>query len=245
MVRIFTKEENRTPDGFTVTGNDYNHVKNVLRMREGDVLQALTEDERVFNCEIVSLSDGALKLRICSEEEAGTELKAELWLFQGLPKGDKFETVLQKAVELGAHAVVPVLMKRCVAKVDPKKAGAKLKRYAAIAEAAAKQSKRSIIPQAGPFMTMKEAVEFCRDFDRVFVPYENAVNMKETKALFAGVRAGERVAVFIGPEGGFEEEEVRAVEAIGGHAVTLGKRILRTETAGMTVLSVLMFGLEE
>ena len=244
MVRLFAKEENRTEDGFTITGSDFNHVKNVLRMHAGDAVQVSAEDGRVYNCRIAAFRDGAMQLQILSEEAAGTELKAEIWLFQGLPKGDKFETVLQKAVELGAHAVVPVLMKRCVAKPDPKKEEARLKRYAAIAEAAAKQSKRSFIPQAGPYMTMREAVEFCRDFDRVFIPYENADNMAETKKRLQEVREGERIAVFIGPEGGFEDEEVRAVEAIGGHAITLGRRILRTETAGMTVLSVLMFNLE-
>ncbi|MBQ9910257.1 MAG: 16S rRNA (uracil(1498)-N(3))-methyltransferase [Lachnospiraceae bacterium] len=244
MVRLFAKEENRTKGRFVIEGSDYNHVRNVLRMRQGDAIQVSTEGERVYNCEIADFQDGALLLDILSEEDARTELKAEIWLFQGIPKGDKFETILQKAVELGASAVVPVLMKRCVAKPDPKKAEARLKRYASISEAAAKQSKRAVIPQAGPYMTMREAVDFCKGFDRVFIPYENASNMKQTKEWLSEVREGERIAVFIGPEGGFEEAEVRDVEAIGGRAITLGRRILRTETAGPALLSVLMFGLE-
>ena len=245
MVRLFSAEENKTENGFVITGSDFNHIRNVLRMRIGEKIQVSTETDRVYNCEIAAFCEDSAALAILSEEAAGTELKAEIWLFQGLPKGDKFETILQKAVELGACAVVPVEMKRCIVRPDPKKAEARLKRYAAISEAAAKQSKRNRIPQVGPYMTLKEAAAFCRDFDRIFVPYENAVNMQETKRLFSEVKAGERIAVFIGPEGGFEESEIEALEAAGAHAVTLGKRILRTETAGMTVLSVLMFGLEE
>ena len=256
MVRLFAKEEDKNGAGFTIIGSDVNHVRNVLRMKAGDAVQISTESDRVYNCEIAGFQDCMLQLAILSEEEAATELKAEIRLYQGIPKGDKFETILQKAVELGADAVIPVEMKRCVVKVDPKKAEARLKRYAAISEAAAKQSKRNRIPEVGPYMTMRQAIDSCRTFDHIFIPYENAVNMEETKKLFAAmaahfpggvlaVRPGERIAVFIGPEGGFEEAEVQAVIEAGGHAVTLGKRILRTETAGMTVLSILMFGLEQ
>ena len=245
MVRLFAKEEDKNGAGFTIAGSDVNHVRNVLRMKAGDAVQVSTESDRVYNCEIAGFQEGALQLAILSEEEAATELKAEIRLYQGIPKGDKFETILQKAVELGADAVIPVEMKRCVVKVDPKKAEARLKRYAAISEAAAKQSKRNRIPEVGPYMTMRQAIDSCRTFDHIFIPYENAVNMEETKKLFAAVRPGERIAVFIGPEGGFEEAEVQAVIEAGGRAVTLGKRILRTETAGMTVLSILMFGLEQ
>ena len=245
MVRLFAKEEDKNGAGFTIIGSDVNHVRNVLRMKAGDAVQISTESDRVYNCEIAGFQDCMLQLAILSEEEAATELKAEIRLYQGIPKGDKFETILQKAVELGADAVIPVEMKRCVVKVDPKKAEARLKRYAAISEAAAKQSKRNRIPEVGPYMTMRQAIDSCRTFDHIFIPYENAVNMEETKKLFAAMRPGERIAVFIGPEGGFEEAEVQAVIEAGGHAVTLGKRILRTETAGMTVLSILMFGLEQ
>ena len=178
------------------------------------------------------------------EEWENKELPARIHLFQGLPKGDKMELIIQKAVELGAYRVVPVSMKRSVVKLDAKKADAKRKRWNAVSESAAKQSKRSLIPEVAPLMTYKEAVKEAAGYDMVFLPYESADGIRKTRELLASVKPGTDIAVFIGPEGGFEDEEVELARENGAEIVTLGKRILRTETAGLCMLSALMLQLE-
>ena len=154
------------------------------------------------------------------------------------------ELVVQKAVELGACEIIPMATGRAVVKLDEKKAKAKTARWQGIAEAAAKQSKRSIIPKVTEVMSMKEAVAYAGKADIRLIPYELAEDMAKTKEIINGIRPGESVAVFIGPEGGFEEKEVAAAMEGGCIPITLGKRILRTETAGFTVLSWLMYHLE-
>jgi 16S rRNA (uracil1498-N3)-methyltransferase len=128
-------------------------------------------------------------------------------------------------------------MKRCVMKLDPKKESSRIARWQSIAEAAAKQSKRGIIPEVGNVLTFGAAVEEAKSFDRILLPYEMAEGMERTRQILESIRPGERVAVFIGPEGGFDPEEVERAVAVGAESITLGKRILRTETAGMVVLS--------
>ena len=154
------------------------------------------------------------------------------------------ELIVQKAVELGVFEVIPVAVKRCVVKLDEKKARAKVNRWQGIAEAAAKQSKRGIIPVVREPMTMKEAAAYAREMEVKLIPYELAEDMAHTKKIMESIRPGERVAVFIGPEGGFEQSEVSEALAAGIEPITLGRRILRTETAGLTVLSWLMYHLE-
>ena len=154
------------------------------------------------------------------------------------------ELIIQKAVELGAYAVVPVETRRCVVKLDAKKAQKKVARWQQISESAAKQSKRMLIPEVKNVMSWKEALAFAKGLDVVLIPYELAQGMKETREILSAIQPGQSVGIFIGPEGGFEEEEVRDAMEAGGKPVTLGKRILRTETAGMTMLSILMYTLE-
>ncbi len=245
MTHFFVDPSQVSEGVVRITGADFNHLKNVLRMKPGEKLSVSPDEARLFVCEIVGFSDDCAELSILSEESAGSELPAEIVLFQGVPKGDKMETIIQKAVELGVSSVIPVSMKRCIAKIEPKKEESKIKRYQAVAESAAKQSGRNRIPEIGSVMTLKEALGFCAGFEHIFVPYECAEDMEYTRKQFSSVRAGERVAVFIGPEGGLEEAEVNAIRAQGGIALTLGKRILRTETAGMAVLAMLSFLLED
>ena len=182
------------------------------------------------------------KLRFVKED--GVELPAQIYLFQGLPKADKMELIIQKAIELGAYEVIPVAAKRCVVKLDDKKAAAKVSRWQGIAEAAAKQSKRGVIPDVHSVMSMREAIEYARNMDVKLIPYERAEDMERTKSAIEAVGSGEKIAVFIGPEGGFEESEIQAALEAGIEPITLGKRILRTETAGLTVLAWLMYQLE-
>ena len=181
---------------------------------------------------------------IVTVTEGGTELPAKFYLFQGLPKSDKMEFLIQKAVELGVYQVIPVETRRTVVKLDAKKVEAKVRRWNAVSESAAKQSKRLIIPEVTGVMTFQEALNYAGGFDKNIIPFEHAEGMADTKAYFAGIRPGMSCGIFIGPEGGFEDEEISRASEAGVKPVTLGKRILRTETAGLAVLSVLMFQME-
>ena len=155
------------------------------------------------------------------------------------------ELIIQKAVELGVYQIVPTACKRCVVKLDPKKEKTKLARWQQIAEAAARQSKRSLIPEVMPVMSLKEAFASCKEMPVRLIPYERAEGMEKTREILKGIRPGEEVAVFIGPEGGFEEAEVEEAMKAQIEPITLGRRILRTETAGMTVLAFLLYQLEQ
>ena len=241
MPKFFVEPEAVNDGSITLSGSGAEHLK-VLRVREGEEL-TVNAGETDYRCAVEYAGGGTFRLQILSAGPAQGEPDVSAVVYAALPKGDKTEVIIQKAVELGAAAIVPTEMKRCVAKIDPKKEEAKLKRYRAIAESAAKQSGRNRIPEVMPVMTLKEAIRFAECLNHVFVPYEHADNMAETKAVIAAVKPGESVGIFIGPEGGFEESEVAAITEAGGREISLGKRILRTETAGMTLLSVLMFQL--
>ena len=142
------------------------------------------------------------------------------------------ETIIQKAVELGVYEVIPMAAKRCVVKLDEKKAKSKTVRWQMISEAAAKQSGRRIIPGVKNVMTMKEAMSYAAGMDVRLIPYEKAEGMEKTREMISSLKPGQDIAVFIGPEGGFEEDEVEMAAEAGVCPVTMGKRILRTETAG-------------
>lgn len=227
-----------------ITGTDVNHIKNVLRMKTGEDVWISDGGEKEYHCQIEDLEEDEVLLHILYAQEPEYELPNRIYLFQGLPKADKMELIIQKAVELGAFAVVPVETRRCVVKLDAKKAAKKVTRWQQIAESAAKQSKRMLIPQVHEVMTYKQALEFASSLDIKLIPYELAKGMKETREILSGIKPGQSIGIFIGPEGGFEESEVALALEKGAHAITLGRRILRTETAGLAILSVLMFQLE-
>ena len=228
-----------------IQGSDVNHIKNVLRMRVGEELAVSNGvDGREYRCHIAALEEDTIRCELRFIKEDGTELPSRIYLLQGLPKADKMELIIQKAVELGAYQIVPVATHRSVVKLDEKKAATKINRWQGIAEAAAKQSKRGIIPTVHSIMNMQEAIDYARSMDIRLIPYELAQDMGHTKKIIESVRPGGSIAVFIGPEGGFEESEVDAAIKAGIEPVTLGRRILRTETAGLTVLSWLMYQLE-
>lgn len=243
MFNFFAHESSRTGDSFLITGPDYNHIRNVLRMKEGDRFLVSCAGASHL-CELASADGCTVTARIVEENCRSTELPISILLFQGLPKGDKMELIVQKCVELGCHCVVPVATKRCVVKLDDKKAKKKIERWQQIAESAAKQAGRGVIPEVQDVMSFKEALKYAKELDVVLIPYELAEGMKETKQIIEGIKPGQSVGIFIGPEGGFEREEVETAIREGAKAITLGKRILRTETAGLTTLSVLMFHLE-
>ena len=245
MYRFFVEKYQIHDGRVDITGEDVNHIRNVLRMRPGEEVLISTGDEWEYTCAIERLEEDRVTLRVEDASRPGRELASKIWLFQCLPKGDKMETVIQKAVELGAYTVVPVASSRCVVKLDERRAAQKVVRWNAIAEAAAKQSKRLIIPEVRGVMRFRDALEAAADLDVKFIPYERQDGMEGTRKILNAIRPGQSVAVMIGPEGGFDDAEVQLAREHGFEPVTLGKRILRTETAGMTMLSILMYLLEQ
>lgn len=227
----------------TITGPDVNHIRNVLRMKPGEQLRVSNGEDKDYLCAVEEVSQEQVTVEILEPLES-TELPARIVLFQGLPKSDKMELIIQKAVELGVYEIVPVATRRAVVKLDRKKEESKLRRWNLISESAAKQSKRLIVPQVTGVMTLEEAFSYASGFDKCLIPYENAEGMEGTREAFASIRPGMTAGIFIGPEGGFDQEEIARAEAHGVRPVTLGKRILRTETAGIYALSVLGFLLD-
>lgn len=227
-----------------IEGQDVNHMKNVLRMKPGEELTVSDGDNRKFLCAVDRYEEGQAVLKICREEMSDTELASRICLFQGLPKQDKMELIVQKAVELGVSQVVPVMTRRSVVRLDEKKAARKVERWQSIAGSASKQAGRGYIPKVAPVAGFREALRQASAMDVLLIPYELAEGMQETKRVISSIVPGQSVGVFIGPEGGFEREEVELAVEAGAVPITLGRRILRTETAGLTTLSVLMFHLE-
>ena len=245
MYQFFIEPMDVQDGHIVITGSDVNHIKNVLRMRTGEKITVVSRDEgKKWICEIRELREEGICCDILSAEDADTELPAKIFLFQGLPKGDKMELILQKAVELGCFEIIPVACRRCVVKLEEKKQKSKVQRWQSISEAAAKQSGRKTIPRVREVMRFSEALSCAEDMDVKLIPYERAKGMAETKKLLGELKPGQRIAVFIGPEGGFEEEEIKEAQNAGVTPVTLGRRILRTETAAITALSWLMYALE-
>lgn len=245
MYRFFVEEHQIEPTRIRITGSDVNHIRNVLRMKPGEEILVSAQGKLEYRCRIEELGEEEVTAVILYAMESDLELPADIYLFQGLPKGDKMEFIIQKAVELGVHEVIPVASRRCVVKLDEKKARNKTARWQGISESAAKQSKRMIVPEVHSVMNFAEALQYAKKLDLILVPYELAKGIGHTRELFASIRPGQSVGIFIGPEGGFEEEEIRQAVDAGAMPITLGRRILRTETAGMTVLSILMYLMEE
>ena len=249
MYQFFIKDYQLNNNKAYIEGLDYNHVKNVLRMKEGDELNVVIEgDTNEYRCVIESFDDDKVNLTLCFVKESDVELSSKIYLLQGLPKSDKLELIIQKATELGVYEIIPVSLKRSVVKLDVKKAKAKTERWNSIAFAAAKQSKRKIIPKVHEPMDLSLALKYIKDegVNVKLVPYElcDMDSMDATRKIFSDIDKGSSVAVLIGPEGGFDESEIELAVNEGFKEITLGHRILRTETAPLMVLSWLVFMLE-
>ncbi len=239
MFNFFTKENQRQSDRYVITNTDFNHIKNVLRMSVGDTF--LVSENGISNlCEIESIESDSLIAKIIEENYNDTNLPIKIHLFQGLPKGDKMELIIQKAVELGVESIVPVEMNRCVVKIDDKKKKSKIQRWQAISESAAKQSKRNTIPEIQEILTYKQAMTKADEMDLFLVPYESKNGMEDTKNALSQIKPGMSIGILIGPEGGFDEKEIAQAIENNGKVISLGKRILRTETAAITSVSMCM-----
>lgn len=250
MQRFYVEKNQISESHVTITGLDVNHIRNVLRMRVGEKIIISDGQGKDFYCIIESECADRVVALIEEVKDSDTELKGKIYLFQGVPKKDKMELIIQKSVELGVHEIIPVMTKRTVVKLeDKKKELKKLERWQAISESGAKQSGRGIIPAIKNTMTFKEALQYGKGMDVCIIPYENADStesgMKKTKELITGIKSRDSVAIFIGPEGGFSDEEIELAIGAGIVPISLGRRILRTETAGLAIISMIMLQMEE
>lgn len=247
MYHFFVTPNQIGPKQIQIEGSDVNHIRNVLRMVPGEEITISSgSDGKEYFCRISTLEEDLVTAEIIQIREAVTELSSRFALIQGLPKNDKMEWIIQKAVELGAAEIVPMATKRAVVKLDAKKEESKRKRWNAISESAAKQSKRTVIPEVKPVLSFRQAVDYAAaSYDVCLIPYELADGMEQTRKILGSIQPGKSAAILIGPEGGFEEEEVAYAQEKGVIPITLGHRILRTETAGLAVLSALMLQLDD
>lgn len=246
MLHIFVDPAQMQGDLLYVTGKDVNHIKNVMRLKKGDEISVRTgQDDREYRYGIEEFTDSEVVCRLRFVKEADVELPVKVYIFQGLPKADKMELIIQKAVELGAAEIIPVEMRRSVVKLDASKKTKKTQRWQAIAESAAKQSRRAVVPMVREPMTMEEAVRFAeQNTDVRLLPYELQEADGSTRDVMDGIREGSAVSIFIGPEGGFDPVEVELAREAGIRPISLGKRILRTETAALVALSFLIYHFE-
>ena len=256
MPRFFVEPDQVSGNKIIIEGSDVNHITKVLRMKIGEELMVCDGTGLDYFCTIAKLDSDAVFCDVCNKWESYSELPVKVTLFQGLPKADKMELIIQKTVELGVYEIVPVAMQRSIAKLDDKKAGRKIERWQSISESAAKQAGRGIIPKVTEPMSFAEALEYAKEMDSIIVPYENAKGISYTKEVIREAKALSsaketnasktctRLAIFIGPEGGFADSEIERAKEAGAKLVTLGNRILRTETAGMATLAILMYEFE-
>ena len=242
MQQVFIDEGNIKQDEVLITGQDAHHLAKVIRIRVGEIIRVSVATGKNYYATVSSVTQDMVIAKM-TEEAGDTELSQKIYLFQALPKGSRMETIIEKCVELGVYEIIPVEMKYCVVKLDDKKKANKVKRYQAIAETAARQSKRSIIPQVHEVMSYDEALEYAKDCDLFLLPYENKEGMKPTKDALERVAAASSIAVMIGPEGGFAEEEIKKASG-SAELISLGGRILRTDTAAIAALGAVMLSAE-
>lgn len=243
MPRFFVDKENVKQNNIIITGEDVKHIKTVLRHNVGDKITVCDGFGIDYFCTISEILNKEIILNIDSFKESETEPKTKITLFQGLPKSDKMEMIIQKCVELGVYEIVPVKTERCVVKLsEDKKTAQKIERFNKISESAAKQCERGIIPKVKMPVSFKEAILSVKNFDGAFIPYEE--EKENGLRNFIKDFKGKNIAFFIGPEGGFSKEEIDFAIENGIMPVTLGKRILRTETAGLCVISILLYELD-
>lgn len=239
MYNFFVNDDCRQGDRYIITGADHNHIKNVLRMKVGDTI-LISVNGKSDLCQIETIDNDQITTPIIEEDYQNTELPLQIHLFQGLPKSDKMELIIQKAVELGVYSITPIEMKRCIVKLDDKKKKSKQIRWQAISESAAKQSKRNTIPEINEIVSYKAALAVAKELDLLLVPYENEDGILSTKEALTALKEAKSVGIIIGPEGGFDDAEIEQAKDAGGKTISLGKRILRTETAAITAVGMCM-----
>lgn len=241
MPKFFVTEDKITDNQIIIDNEDVEHIIRVLRLEKGDRLTVCDGKGTDYEAEILEIEKKEIVCEIIDKTNSDTEPNIQVTLFQALPKASKMEYIIQKTTELGISEIVPVKLKRCVVKVDNKKdEKKKIDRWQKISESAAKQSGRGVIPKISNIMGLNEVIEKSKEFDLFFVPYE-CEEQKKLKEILLSKDDVKKVGFLIGPEGGFDIAETEELRANGIDTVTLGKRILRTETAGEAVLAMAMY----
>ncbi len=242
MPKYFTKPENINDEFITIEGDEAKHILNVMRMTEGDKITVCDGNKKDYYCKIIETGKNVLKAQIIETAESETEPETEIVLFQGLPKSDKMEYIIQKCVEIGVSRIVPVITERAVVKIEKgAKEDKKIERWLKISESAAKQSGRGIIPIVERPVKLSEAIKEAALLENAVIPYEN----EEKTGLKEFIKSAKKgsIGIFIGPEGGFDSSEIEMAVKSGIIPVTLGKRILRTETAGLVTAAIILYEL--
>ena len=245
MPKFFVKDNQIEQEKITIVGEDVNHIKNVLRLKIDDDIEVCNVDtSKNYICEIEKINNDNIECIILNEKNSEAESNIEIHIFQGLPKADKMELIIQKSIELGAKEFVPVEMERCVVKLDSKAASKKIERWQKISEVAAKQSGRDIIPKINEIKNIKKICEIITDYDIVLLAYEGEKEnyLKAELEKFKDEK-NLKIGIIIGPEGGITIEEVNYLRESGAKAITLGNRILRTETVALALTSIIMYEL--
>lgn len=240
MANFYIDKSDIAENTATITGEEAQHISRVLRMKKGDEVTLCDGEGNFYEAVLEEFSEKTVTAGIRSSRKAETEPETKITIFQGVPKNPKLETIVQKATEIGVVRIVPVNTVRAVAKLDK---SAKVDRLRKIAKEAAKQSKRGIIPYVNDAVSFKEAVKMASEADLALIPYEEEREVSLKKALSG--KKPKTVAVMIGPEGGFDKDEINLAKENGITSVTLGKRILRTETAPLAVSAAILYELGE
>ena len=249
MPKFFVSDEqiNEALGEIKITGTDVNHLKNVLRVKNGDKVEICNLcNQQNYNCQIKEINREYINTKILEKMSEITETNVKVTIFQGIPKAEKMEWVIQKAVELGVYDIVPVEMKRCVVKLKEKVLDKKLQRWQKISEVAAKQCGRNLIPKIHPVITSKDIANQINQYDVILVAYEDEKHITLKQELLKLKQKDDiKIGIIIGPEGGLESKDVEMWREKGAKIITLGRRILRTETVALQCLSIIMYELEK
>ena len=247
MRKFFVSSNQIVENEIKILGEDVNHIRNVLRLEKGEQIKICDKDlSKNYICEIFEISKEFINCKIIEETNLDAEGNVELTVFQGLPKADKMELIIQKCTELGASSFVPVEFSRSIVKLNERDSYKKIERWQKIAEMAAKQSKRDLVPEIKNLININNLCTEIDNFDLVLLAFENEDknSLKNELLKIKNTKDKIKIAVIIGPEGGIEEKEVDVLKNSGAKVVSLGKRILRTETAALCMASIIMYELE-
>lgn len=247
MRKFFVDNENINDDKIIITGQDVNHIKNVLRLSaEEKILICDKLSARNYVSKIEKIENDLVECSVVEEVQGDSEGNVELHIFQGLPKADKMELIIQKGTELGISSFIPVKLSRCIVKLDGKDEIKKQDRWQKISEVAAKQSGRDIVPEVMHLKTLNETINMISEYDLFLVAFEEEKEntLKNELLKLKELKNDYKIACLVGPEGGLTKEEVLKLEENGAKVITLGNRILRTETVAMYIASTIMYELE-
>ncbi len=246
MPKFFIKNNQIENEIIHITGTDVNHIANVLRLKIDDQVQVCNEDKMInYKAKILEINKEEIKCTILEMGQSKSEANIHINIFQGLPKAEKMELIIQKCTELGVKEITPVQMERCVVKLDNKSENKKIERWRKIAEVASKQSGRDRIPNINNVTNIRDICNVLEEYDIVLVPYENEKNITLKEILKKLPKKDLKIAIVIGPEGGFEEKEIQTLKENNCKIVTLGNRILRTETVAIAMTSVILYELAD